>query len=171
MRSRLKNMLASASLGPIFLILAFSVSANNAVVEVSNPWVRASVPGQHATGAFMVLHSAQAARLVAAETPTGRAEIHTMHVQDGIMRMRQIPYLELPPGQPVELGPGGYHLMLMDLKAPLVAGTKTPITLIIEQSGEKQRIQINAEVRPLNDMQTPKPMKPIHQQHLLQHHY
>lgn len=102
-----------------------------ASVEVSDAWVRRAVPGQSGTGAFMKLKAPAATRLVGASTPVaGVAEVHEMKMEGDTMKMRALPQgLELPAGQTVELKPGGYHLMLTDLKQPVNVGATVPITL------------------------------------------
>ncbi|GHC93174.1 hypothetical protein GCM10007320_43850 [Pseudorhodoferax aquiterrae] len=102
-----------------------------AAVDVKNAWARPSVPGQSGTGAFMQLSAPQGLRLVGASTPlAGVAELHEMRMDDNTMRMRELKDgLALPARQTVELKPGGYHLMLMDLKQPLAKGTQLPLTL------------------------------------------
>ncbi|MBS0340360.1 MAG: copper chaperone PCu(A)C [Proteobacteria bacterium] len=102
-----------------------------APVEVSNAWVRRAVPGQSGTGAFMTLKSPAGARLVGASTPVaGVAEVHEMKMEGDTMKMRAVSQgLELPAGQAVELKPGGYHLMLTDLKQAVNVGTTVAITL------------------------------------------
>ena len=122
-----------------------------AQVSVSEPWVRATVAHQKATGAFMTLTSTQGATLVAASSPVGVVEVHEMKMVDDIMRMRQIGALELPAGKPVALSPGGYHLMLLDLKQPLKEGDKVPLTLEIEDARKvRSKIVVEAPVKPLN---------------------
>ncbi|SFM99012.1 copper chaperone PCu(A)C [Variovorax sp. OV329] len=102
-----------------------------APVEVSDAWVRRAVPGQSGTGAFMKLKSPAATRLVGASTPVaGVAEVHEMKMEGDTMKMRALGQgLDLPAGQTVALTPGGFHLMLMDLKQPVAAGATVPITL------------------------------------------
>lgn len=114
--------------------------------------MRATVAQQQATGAFMQLQSATPTRLVAVTTPlTPIAEVHEMAMHGDVMRMRQIQGLELPAGKAVELKPGGYHVMLMNLQAPVSAGQTVPLTLTFESpDGKRETIQIQAPVRPLN---------------------
>jgi copper(I)-binding protein len=123
-----------------------------AQVTVGEPWVRATVAQQKATGAFMTLTSAQGARLVAASSPVaGVVEVHEMKMVDDVMRMRQIDALELPAGQAVALSPGGYHLMLLNLKQPLKDGDKVPLTLEVEDAQKvRSKIVVDAPVKPLN---------------------
>jgi copper(I)-binding protein len=118
-------------------------------VEVSGVWARATVPGQRATGAFMHLLSKNGARLVGASTPVaGVAEVHEMKLEEGVMRMRAVPGgLELPPGKTVELKPGGYHLMLLDLKQPLPKESTIALTLVFEDArGEQTRTELKVPV-------------------------
>ena len=123
-----------------------------AQVTVKDAWVRATVPAQMATGAFMQLQAAQATRLVAARSPVaGVVEIHEMTMVDNVMRMRAVPGLDLPAGKAVELKPGGYHVMLMDLKGPVKEGDVVPVSLVVEgKDGLRQTVEIKATARALN---------------------
>lgn len=129
----------------------------HAQVTVSDAWVRATTPQQKATGAFMKLESKTPANLVGASSPAASlVEVHEMRTENGVMQMRAVPRLPLPAGQSVELKPGGYHIMLMDLKAPLNPGQKVPLTLVIETEGKaRQNVSVDAEVRPLNNAAPP----------------
>ena len=126
-----------------------SASMLPAQVTVSGAWVRGTVQGQTATGAYMQLRSADGATLLGADSPAaGIVEIHEMRMEGNTMRMRGVEKLELPAGRAVELKPGGYHVMLMDLKAPLKKGETVPITLKVRsKSGQTQDVQVKAEVR------------------------
>lgn len=108
----------------------FTVVAADAV-RVDQPWARATAPQQRVGGGYMTLTSPAGDRLVGATSPVaGRVEIHEMSMDGNIMRMRELPDgLPLPAGQAVALAPGGYHIMLMDLKQPLVAGQSVPLQL------------------------------------------
>ena len=90
-------------------------------------------------GGFLTLTNKGAAdRLLSVATPAAEAvEIHVMAMEGDVMKMRQLDALALAPGQTVELKPGGYHLMLMGLKAPLQVGDQFPLTLKFEKGGEK----------------------------------
>jgi len=125
----------------------------HAQVSVTDAWARAVVPGQNATGAFMRVTAATDATLVDVTSPAAQiAEIHEMRMDGGVMRMSAVEKLPLPAGKPVELKPGGYHVMLMDLTAPLKAGDVVPLTLTIEdRSGKKQKIEVKAKVRPFTE--------------------
>jgi len=122
--------------------------AQAAAVQVEGAWARASVPGQKATGAFMRLTAPQGARLVRAESPAaGLAEVHEMKMEGDIMKMRAVPALELPAGKMVELKPGGYHVMLLDLKAPLPKDSTVPLTLVFQDAkGAESRLDLTVPV-------------------------
>lgn len=114
---------------------AAAPAAQPAPVQVSQGWVRPALPGQGATGAFMTLLAPAGAKLVGASSAAaGVTELHEMKMDGNVMRMRAIAALELPHGQAVQLKPGGYHVMLMDLKAPLAQGTSVPLTLLLQDA-------------------------------------
>ncbi len=123
-----------------------------AQVTVADPWVRGTVAQQRATGAFMKLTAPNGARLVEVRSPVaGVVEIHEMTLDNNVMRMRQVPMIDLPAGKAIELKPGGYHVMLMDLKQPMKAGESVPITLVFEDKDKKrQTVEVQAPVRALN---------------------
>jgi len=139
---------------PLPMILAavlFAAPAVHAQVDIAEPWVRATVPEQKVTGAFMKITSQADAKLVDARTPlAGRTEIHTMVMDGDTMKMRQIPDLPLPAGVTVELKPGSFHVMLFELTAQAKEGDTVPLTLVIETGGKQETVEINAAVRPLN---------------------
>ena len=112
----------------------------SAQTVVDDAWVRATVPQQKATGAFMQLKATKNSKLVSASSPlTPAVEVHEMAMQDNVMKMRQVPAVELPAGKTVELKPGGYHVMLMDLKQQIKGGDTVPVTLTFEEIGSKKR--------------------------------
>ncbi len=116
--------------------LAFTSWAQAQNVEVQNAWARATVQGQKASGAFMTLTAQTPGRLVSVSSPVaGVAEVHEMKMEGDVMKMRALANgLELPAGKPVELKPGGYHVMLMDLKLPLQKDTTIPVTLVFKDA-------------------------------------
>lgn len=120
-------------------------------LEVTSPWVRGTVAGQKATGAFMELRSAAGTAIVGASSNVaGITEIHEMKMDGGVMKMKAMPRLELSAGKPLSLAPGGYHVMLMDLKQQLKKGDVVNITLQLEGTGKKtETVDIKAEVRDL----------------------
>lgn len=116
-------------------------------ITITAPWARASAGMMRTGAAYLTLGNAGAAgdRLVAVSTPVaGRAELHT-HLRDGdVMRMRSVEAIEIPPGGKAELQPGGLHIMLMDLKAPLKQGETFPLSLQFEKAG-KQTVTVAIE--------------------------
>lgn len=134
--------------------LTLASLASIAQVTVSEPWVRATVPQQKATGAFMKLQSAQDAKLISAKSVVaGVVEVHEMAMDAGVMKMRAVDGLALPMGKAVDLKPGGYHVMLMDLKSQLKEGDAVPLTLTFEtKDGKRQTMEVKATAR---NMSTP----------------
>ncbi len=128
------------------------VGAVQAQVTVSDAWVRATVPQQRASGAFLRIDSAANATLVGASSSVaGVVEIHQMSMQGDVMKMQQVPRIALTAGKTVALEPGGYHIMLMELKQTLKAGDTVPLTLVIETADRQRReVQVKATVRALN---------------------
>ena len=107
-------------------------------LRVSNPFARATPPGAKVAGAFMTIKNVgtDADRLVSASSPiAGLVEIHEMAMDGGMMKMRALKGIDLKPGATVELQPGGYHVMLEDLKQPLKQGEQIPVKLTFEKAG------------------------------------
>lgn len=107
-------------------------------ITIGHPYARATVAGQPTGAGYLKLvNQGPADRLLAATTPAAaEVQLHSMSMQGDVMRMRQIDAIELPAAQTVELKPGGLHLMLTGLKAPLAAGDRIPLTLRFEKAGE-----------------------------------
>lgn len=122
---------------------AQTVSAPPQGIVVSNPWARPSVGTAAPSAAYFVITDHGAAdRLVSISSPVaGRAELHESLHENGVMKMRSVPALTLEPGKPVTLAPGGYHVMLMELKQPLKAGDTFPLTLTFEKA-PPQTVQV-----------------------------
>jgi copper(I)-binding protein len=138
-----KHIIAAA----LTTVCAVSAFAQN--VTVTDAWARATVQGQKATGAFMKITAKDNAKLVSASSPAaGVVEIHEMKMEKDIMKMAALPNgLDLPAGKAVELKPGGYHVMLMDLKAPLAKDTTVPVTLTFQDAkGVKSNVELKVPV-------------------------
>ena len=133
----------------LVLALMFFGAAAQADVTVKESWVRGTTPAQKATGAFMEITSSEAAALLSASSPVaGVVEIHTMKMEDGVMKMRALPKLDLPAGKAVKLAPGGNHVMLMDLKQALKAGETVPLTLTVEgKDGKRETVELKLPVK------------------------
>jgi copper(I)-binding protein len=131
-------------------ILTLSCSSLYAqTVDVKDAWVRTAVKGQMATGAFMTITAKEASKLVSASSPVaGVVEVHEMKMDGNVMTMRAVQGgLELPAGKAVALKPGGYHLMLMDLKAALPKDSTVPLTLVFRDAkGIERRLELKLPV-------------------------
>ena len=149
MKLTIRSLVAAAAL--------IAAAAAQAQVTVKDAWVRATVPQQKATGAFMQLQSTKDTKLVSASSPlTPNVEVHEMAMQDNVMKMRQVPAIELPAGKVVELKPGSYHVMLMNLQKPVSVGDTVSLTLSFEgKDGKRETVEVQAPVRPLNSNAAP----------------
>ncbi len=139
--------------GATVLAATLSTSLLAQTVVVQDAWARATVQGQKASGAFMKLTAKENSQLVSVSSPVaGVAEVHEMKMDGDVMKMRALPAgLELPAGKAVELKPGGYHVMLMDLKMPLQKDTTIPLTLVFKdakgvQSTMELKVPVSAAV-------------------------
>ena len=140
-------MVLNKIIAAVAALACSAVFAHN--VDVKDAWVRAAVPGQTATGAFMTLTAKDDVRLMGGVSPAaGVAEVHEMKMDGNIMRMRALPDgLALPAGQAVQLKPGSYHLMLMGLKAPLLKECTVPLTLVFKDAkGVDSRLELKLPV-------------------------
>jgi len=107
---------------------------------ITQPWSRATPGGAKIAGGFLTIENKGVApdRLISgAGDIVGKVEIHEMAMNNGVMTMRPLDKgLVIEPGKTVKLAPGGYHLMLMDLKNPLKQGEKVPLELQFEKAGK-----------------------------------
>jgi periplasmic copper chaperone A len=147
-----------AKITAFLVTVTLSTSLWAQAVEVKDAWVRATVPGQKASGAFMTLTGNTHTTLVGISSPVaGVVEVHEMKMAGDIMQMRALEAgLELPAGKVVELKPGGYHVMLMDLKQPLQKNTTIPLTLTFQDAkGTKTKQELKVPVSTTAPMGTP----------------
>jgi copper(I)-binding protein len=144
------------------LALAFATTAVTAEfdignVQVINPWTRATPKGSQVAGAYMVIRNkgSEPERFVGGSSEVaGRVEVHKMEMEGGVAKMRPAKGgLEIKAGESVELKPGSFHVMLMDLKRPLEEGQKIKGTLEFQKSG---KVEVEFEVAPLGA--SPPPM-------------
>ncbi|ALK10167.1 copper chaperone PCu(A)C [Blastochloris viridis] len=124
------------------VVLATSANADQIVVGdivITEPWARATPQGAPVAGGFMRIDNKGTApdRLIGGSLPAaGRFEVHEMKMEGDVMKMRPLTDgLAIPPGGSVELKPGSYHIMFMDLKQQLVEGTTLTGTLRFEKAG------------------------------------
>jgi periplasmic copper chaperone A len=129
------------------VVLAFAASAaaaheyNIGSLQIGHPWARATPKGASVAGGYLTITNKgkEVDRLVGGTAAfAGRFEIHEMSSEGGVMKMRHLPKgLEIKPGETVELKPGSFHVMFMDLKTPLVKDQKPRPkgTLVFEKAG------------------------------------
>ena len=142
---------------PVFLLrllfalsIAFSTTTVNAsdTVSIENAWVRATIPGQDVGAAYMTFNSKQDATLTHVESDvTNSVEIHSMSMQNGVMKMRMLKSLMLKAGKPYSLEPGGFHLMLFDLKQPLASGQYVSFVLSFKSGSKEFRQTVKVPVK------------------------
>lgn len=145
---RVMRFVAAAILLPVLFSFSAAQSETGGI-SVSQAWARATPGGARTGGAYLQLTAKAGGgdRLVAARSDAAeRVELHTHLHEDGVMRMRRVEAIEVPAGKTVTLAPGGFHLMLMNLKRPLKAGEKLDMTLVFEKAGE---IAVTATVEPI----------------------
>jgi periplasmic copper chaperone A len=144
---------ALGAVGLVMLAFAPAVAQEHQAYEVGPirieaPWIRATPTGAQVAGGYMKIQNTgkEPDRLVGGTTGiAGKFEVHEMKMSGNVMKMRELDKgLELPPGQSVELKPGSYHLMLMDLKQPAKAGDRIKGTLVFEKAG---KVEIEYTVR------------------------
>ena len=134
-----KLLLAVLGCAAIGTFCGTPLAQPNGDLEIEKPWARATPPGAAIGGGYLVIRNKGAAadRLVGVSSPaSARVEIHEMTMEKDVMRMREVKGVDVPAKKSVELKPGGYHLMLIELKAPLKPGDKVPVTLRFEKAGE-----------------------------------
>ena len=151
MKKQLKTFLSilAASLLSGFLSAgAFAADLVVGDLQLSAPWVRASVPGQVNGAGYVKIDSraAQNDRLVSATTSgVNRVELHTIINENGVAKMREVPGIDVPAGASVQLMPGGFHIMFLGLQEPFKAGAVVPVTLKFEKAGE---VKVDFEIKP-----------------------
>ncbi len=132
-------------------LLAISVRADDVKagdLVITQAWSRATPTGAKVAGAYLTVENRGSApdRLMGGSGDVaGRVEIHEMAMDNGVMRMRPLDKgLDIAPGKTVKLAPGGYHLMLLDLKSQLKQGDKVPVTLQFEKAG---KVELSLDVQ------------------------
>lgn len=130
-------------------LISFSSLAADDTVKITQAWARATMPGQEVGAAYMLLQSPVDAMLTEASSSAADSiEIHKMAMNNGVMEMRMMETLPLPAGQTVKLEPGGFHLMLFDLKHPLKAGESIALALKIkEKSGKTYTLPVKLPIK------------------------
>lgn len=139
--NKLSTLFALAALSAVVIaapVRADDVKAGDLVI--SQAWSRATPGGAKVAGGFLTIENKGTApdKLIAVSAEiAGKAEIHEMAMDNGVMKMRPLDKgLVIEPGKTVKLAPGGYHLMLQELKGPFKEGEKVPVTLEFEKAGK-----------------------------------
>lgn len=137
---KLGTFLSTASALALVGLSAHAHDYKLGALEIGHPWARATAPTAPSGGGFLkVTNTGTAAdRLISASSPAAaQAQIHEMKMDGNVMRMREVESgLEIPAGATVTLAPGGFHIMMMGLKAPLKQGATVPLTLVFEKAGK-----------------------------------
>jgi copper(I)-binding protein len=118
-------------------------------ISITDPYVRLLPPGRDETGAYLKLANDDAVdhALVRAASPAARVvELHTVVDEGGVKKMRPVPKMDVKAGGQTELKPGGLHIMLIGLKAPLKESDKVELTLTFEDGSSTQ---VSAPVKPV----------------------
>ncbi len=131
-----------AALGAVLVLLlanAGGALAQGTGVQITDAWARATPGGAQTAAAYVTIMSPAGDRLTGASTPAAKeAQLHTMTMDNGVMKMRQVDGIDLPAGKAVMLKPGGYHIMLTGLAQPLKEGQSFPLTLTFDKAGTQQ---------------------------------
>ncbi len=134
MRSKLFAAAAALSI----VLAAAGAMAQGGAVEVKDAWARATPGGAQTAAVYATIVAPAGDRLTAVATPAAqKADLHTMTMDNGVMKMRQLDGIDLPAGQAVTLKPGGYHIMLTGLAKPLKEGDTVALTLTFEKAGSR----------------------------------
>lgn len=141
----MKSSLMGSLVGAVVIAFGLAAPANAESVKagdlvISQPWARATPTGAKVGGGYLTIENkgAVADKLVGGSTNVAsKLEVHQMSMSNGVMKMHPVEGgLTIGPGQTVKLAPGGYHLMMFDLKQPLKQGEKVPVTLEFEKAGK-----------------------------------
>ena len=134
----MQRYLFSITTALVFALFAGVAMAQSGSVQIKEAWARATPGGTQTGAAYVTFQSPTGDRLTGASTPVAKmAELHSMTMDNGVMKMRQVDGIDLPAGQAVTLKPNGYHIMLMDLAQPLKEGQTFPLTLSFAKAGSE----------------------------------
>ena len=166
------NKLSLLPLCLLFAGAAFAHEYKAGDIVIGHPYARATVPGQPAAAAFIGLDNKGTTgdRLVGASTPMAKSvEIHSMSLENNVMRMREVQAIDVAPGTKISMKPGnGYHLMLIGPAKELKAGDKFPMTLVFDKAG-KVEVSVSVEANAPKAAAAPAPAAPAEGAHQHQH--
>lgn len=144
--SRFTRRATLAICGLLLAVPAFAHEIVAGTLVIHHPWSRATPAGATTAAVYMMLHNKgdKPDRLIGAETDiAATAQIHLMNMDNGIMTMRQVDGVDIPPAGSAEMAPHGLHIMLTGLKKPLAEYDTFDMTLIFQQAG---RVTVEVEV-------------------------
>lgn len=149
----IKHRITTVAVGLFLGAVQGGIHAQPQKPQIEQAWAAATVPGQPVGAAYMRINSQEPLSLMRVETPAAsRVQVHAMHTENGVMKMREIRELQIPASQPVELAPGGTHLMLLGLKKSLKVGERVPLTFTFRRADKTEiRVSVNAPIKPMGN--------------------
>jgi periplasmic copper chaperone A len=148
MRKSVQGVIGAVLLACLAAVPARAEDVKAGDLVITQAWSRASPGGAKMGAGYLTIENKGSAadRLVSVSGDVaGKIEVHEMTTTDGVMKMRALDKpLAIEPGKTVKLAPGGYHLMMMDLKSPLKKGDKVPVTLEFEKAG---KVEVTLDVQ------------------------
>jgi periplasmic copper chaperone A len=154
-KSSTRMMACAALLAGLFVASARTEEIKAGDLVITQAWSRATPGGATIAGGYLTIENKGAApdRLIGGSADVSdKVQVHEMSMNNGVMTMRQLDKgLAIEPGKTVKLAPGGYHLMMLDLKSPLKQGDKVPVTLEFEKAG---KVKLSLDVQGIG-AQTP----------------
>lgn len=157
--TNLKKLLCCAGA----MLLSGNIYAGDFRVE--NAWARATAPGQDTAMVDLTITGKQAATLVSISSPASKVvELHSMTHEQGMMKMREVKMMDLPAGEPINLGKRGYHLMLIGLSVPLKVGDTVPLTLGLKVEGQQNVLKVETKAT-VKSLAATVPQEHEHMQH------
>lgn len=143
----MKIKLMAFSLAMFGAVFAHAQTAKVGNITIDGAYTRATVQGQKVAGGFMkIAAQGSSDQLISGSSPVAEeVQLHTMSMEDNVMKMRQVNAIDIPANGAVELKPGGLHIMFMGIKSPLTAGTMVPVKLKFAKAGEVEvKLPVNA---------------------------
>ncbi len=155
------------ALASMVVVAASAVAHAQSMPQVSAAWVRGTVSGQSATGAFLAIESSEPVSLVGARSPIAASvQVHEMAMDGAVMKMRPVAAVKVEPGRRLELKPGGYHIMMTGVRSTLRGGERVPLSLDFEGAdGRRITVETQADVRDLGAAAPAAPANGGHMRH------
>lgn len=144
----IRTFLASTALLGLGVTQAWAADFNLGPIELNAPWIRASVPGQINGAGYIQLKTTASTpdKLISAQSDAAtKVELHTVTTENGVAKMQQVQGIDIPANGSVNLAPGGFHIMFLQLTAPFKQDSTVPVVLTFEKAGE---VRVNFTVKP-----------------------